>query len=71
MNVANIRGIPVAKEVAELRKIFPLRNMARIVGVNYDLLKDHFYGVSGGMRNAEKAQKIKELHAECKAKGWI
>lgn len=65
------RGTPVVAEISDLRGIFTLKALAKITKANYDTLKDHFYGIAVGVRDPDTAQRIKNLHSECKAKGWI
>lgn len=65
------RGTPVVAEISDLRRVFTLKALAKITMANYETLKDHFYGVAVGIRNPEIAQRIRALHSDCKAKGWI
>lgn len=65
------RGTPVLTEMLDLRKIFQLKALAKIAGISYDTAKDHFYGVTIGIRDEAAALRIKEIHSTCKSKGWI
>lgn len=58
-------------EIVGLRRLLTYKAMERITGVPADTLKDQIYQNRHGLQRRDAAQKIKDLHADFKNRGWI
>lgn len=70
-SINSLRRHSVNGELAELRRIFSLKALAKLTEINYNTLLDHSYARRSAMRDYGGVLKITRLYSECKQRGWI